>query len=225
MNIRALLLLALSSLLAGGCASIISDDESSTFIETVPVACECTLCGQNYFQTTLKTPGSIRLDSEHAPIAVNCRAEGYQDASMVLDTSSDGWVFGNIIFGGIIGGVVDACRGAGQKYPPKITIIMDPASFASAADRDEYFEARTATIRNSWNERIEKARGKCAKNDGACERRVAKMETQRDKELGELNVRRLAARIRTNQAPETNELVSEVRVPAVPAPPQTASAP
>jgi hypothetical protein len=49
--------------------------------------------------------------------------------------------FGNILFGGLIGVVVDAASGATHEYPPLVTITLVPELFASIAERDAFYEA------------------------------------------------------------------------------------
>ncbi len=45
--------------------------------------------------------------------------EGYQPYEITLTKKSNGWVWGNIIFGGLIGLVVDASTGAMYKLTPE----------------------------------------------------------------------------------------------------------
>lgn len=145
-----------------GCASIISDNDSTTYIETTPEEARCVLHGQD-FKRVMTTPNSINLPSEAAPITVACSAEGYLTETKKLDTSMDGWVLGNIIFGGIIGGIVDVARGAGSKYPTMISLILQPKEFASAEKRDMWFFAREAAINLKWDAAIVKEQRKCKK--------------------------------------------------------------
>jgi hypothetical protein len=54
--------------------------------------------------------------------------------------------FGNILFGGIIGIVVDAASGATAEYEPTITIRLTPSEFADAAARDRFFDEQRDTF-------------------------------------------------------------------------------
>mgnify|MGYP001010576331 FL=1 len=108
--------LALAAILAfglwgAGCASVVSKTDSTTYLETDPEKARCVLHGQD-FKRVVTTPDSIQLPSAAAPITVACEAEGYKTATAVLDTKSDGWIWGNILLGGVIGAVVDGARGA-----------------------------------------------------------------------------------------------------------------
>lgn len=178
-------------LLFSGCASIISDDDSTTYIETTPDCAVCTLHGQD-FKRQITTPDSIHLPSEAAPVTISCQAEGYRTTSQVMDTKMDGWIFGNIIFGGIIGAAVDAGRGAGQKFPPKFMVQLDPASFQTTTERDSYYKERADALANRYDQQIKKVenryRGK--NDDSKRERALAKLEKEKAEKLEALDQRR-----------------------------------
>lgn len=202
------------ALLSGGCASIISDDESTTYIETIPECAECTLHGQD-FKRKITTPDSIHLPSEAAPITISCKAEGYRTTSEVMDTKMDGWIFGNIIFGGIIGAVVDAGRGAGQKFPPKFTVQLDPVSFRTAQLRDEYYKERSDTLAARYDSLIRKAetRYKSDNDQSRLERAVAKLEKEKADKLDELERRRISSILIEQGPPPDGTETSEAPAP------------
>ena len=50
---------------------------------------------------------------------VQIKLDGFQPLEMVLERSVSGWVWGNILFGGIIGLIVDASTGAMYKLTPE----------------------------------------------------------------------------------------------------------
>ncbi|MCH8111383.1 MAG: hypothetical protein IH905_05430 [Proteobacteria bacterium] len=106
---------ALALAVLSGCASIVSDNESTVYVATEPEAARCELHGDD-FTRVINTPGSLVIPSVAAPVTVTCDAEDYRTTTGELDTSADGWMAGNIIFGllgGGIGLIVDAARGAG----------------------------------------------------------------------------------------------------------------
>jgi uncharacterized protein YceK len=188
--------LALTAL-TGGCASIVSDDDSTTYIETIPEKARCELHGQD-FTRVVNTPTSLSLPSNAAPITVACKTEGYRNTIKELDTSIDGWILGNLIFGGIIGVAIDAARGAGMKYPPRITIILEPESFPSAKARDDWFGIRRAEITKRFDEAVKSAKYSCDSQGPAtrdCSDDIEKIETLRAEELRKLEERRQRAGI------------------------------
>ena len=183
--------LSLAAPLIVGCASIVSDDDSTTYIETDPEKARCVLHGQD-FRRVVETPGSVTLNSEAAPITVACKADGYRETAEVLDTSMDGWILGNIIFGGVVGAVVDAARGAGQKFPPRFMVVLEPSTFSTGAERDDWYDRRRRLVMEKWKRVISQAEGQCPDDtvDDACEAQVKELQVKRDAELKQLEARR-----------------------------------
>jgi len=148
----------------------------------------------------LETPNSLTLPAVAAPIAVACSAEGYRTTTATLDTSAHGWGVGNALFGllgGPIGLIIDASRGAGQTCPPQFNIILDPASFATDADRDAWYDARRAEVEASWAQVIEEVQQSCGRNNArtSCQGSMAAVEKKRDEEIAAIEQRRDTASI------------------------------
>lgn len=202
MRIRSRLLICLlAPLLAGACASIVSDNESTTYIETDPQSARCVLHGQD-FERVVQTPESILLPANAAPITLACEAEGYRTTSAELDTKMDGWILGNVIFGGIVGIVIDAARGAGQKYPSKITVVLEPEQFPTAAKRDEWYDRQREATEEKWDKIISRLKAGCTSlNQRECDDNAGRARKQRDAELKELENRRLAAAVAATARP------------------------
>lgn len=199
-NIVLVAIMAMLLLFCASCASIVSSNESTTYIETFPDKAECELHGQD-FSRIVSTPNSIHLPAKSAPITIACKKEGYFTTSQALDTSMDGWIWGNLIFGGIIGGVVDLARGAGQKFPPKFSMILDPMTFNSNAERNEYYDKRAKAINDKWDEIIKKIEAGCIKKDDEnkmpstgqnidCIKKMEEAEKKRHEELAVIEKRR-----------------------------------
>lgn len=187
--------------LASGCASIVSTTDSTTYIETDPPKARCVLHGQD-FKRVLETPNSISLPSKAAPITIVCEAEGYKTTTAVLNTRMDGWIIGNIIFGGVIGAVVDGARGAGFKYPPQFSMVLEPEEFASVAARDAWYDTIVTDLKEKWVKEIKMRRAKCTNDDKTgCDSSVKAAEKLRDKELAILETRRAAAKLRGRLQP------------------------
>ncbi len=180
---------------ASGCASVVSKTDSTTYLETDPEKARCVLHGQD-FKRIVNTPDSIQLPSAAAPLTVACEAEGYKNTTAILDTKTDGWIWGNILLGGVIGAVVDGARGAGFKYPPKFTVLLEPEEFPTLAARDSWFDGQVAIAKTKWEQAIKKVRSNCDREEkSACDDSVAKVEKQRDEELAALEGRRAAAKV------------------------------
>src|SRR5215470_13863274 len=138
-------LAACVSVLVGlaGCATIVSGTDSTTSLNTTPQAAQCDLRGDK-FNAVVTTPASVTLPASAAPITVTCKASGYRPSTARLETSQDGWIMGNLLFGGVIGAIVDSTTGAGRKYPPQLTLFLEPEAFPSASERDKWYFDREA---------------------------------------------------------------------------------
>ena len=200
---RLIRLLALVVVVAlAGCASIVSDTDSTTYVETVPEKCKCTLHGQD-FKRVIYTPDSINLPSEAAPLTIMCEADNYQTASVIMDTKADGWIVGNILFGGIIGAVVDAGRGAGEKYPTKFTVQLDPVYFSSEKERDDYYILRKEITKEQFETKrksIERKYGNESQSS-ARKRNLDALSKEESEEMVRLETNRLHSVIGTPPPP------------------------
>ncbi|MBI1245990.1 MAG: hypothetical protein GC202_13385 [Alphaproteobacteria bacterium] len=177
------------------CASIVSGTESTTYLETKPVDARCRLHGQD-FTREVNTPASVPLPAKSSPVTVECNADGYQRATQELEASMDGWVFGNLIFGGIVGGVIDIARGAGKKFPPQIQVVMDPATFKTEAERDRHYDERVRVENEQWDRAIATVRGQCdSAGSTECQRRVTEAEDRRKAEVDKIEANRRSSRI------------------------------
>ncbi|WP_414439336.1 hypothetical protein [Burkholderia sp. 22PA0106] len=68
------------------------------------------------------TPGSVVVHRSMSRLQVSCTKPDATAASASTKSHLDGWIFGNIAIGGLIGLAVDLGTGAGFKYPRSITI-------------------------------------------------------------------------------------------------------
>lgn len=196
MHLKLLRSLAIASLsLMSACASIVSGTDSSTYVETKPVDARCRMHGQDFTREVV-TPTSVPLPAKASPITIECSADGYQRTIQQVDAEMDGWIFGNLIFGGIIGGVVDVARGAGKKFPPQIQVVLDPATFKSEAERDQYFNDRSRLENDKWDKVVTTIRGQCSPDAASdCQRRVEEVETKRRQNIDRVESNRRTSRI------------------------------
>ncbi|MFT8590855.1 MAG: hypothetical protein ABF746_06495 [Acetobacter orientalis] len=66
-------------------------------------------------------------------MTIGCLKEHYDFSNAQNTSDVNGWVFGNIGFGGLIGVVVDMATGAVRAYDHKTTVDMIPLSDKIAA--------------------------------------------------------------------------------------------
>jgi hypothetical protein len=108
--------------------------------------------------------------------------------------------FGNILFGGLVGVVVDASSGAMTKYEPQITIKLIPAEFATTEERDRFFDQRASQFAAEAAKVKERIRAKC---DGQeCERELKLADEEAAAGLARIQHQRETARINSHEATE-----------------------
>ena len=73
---------------------------------------------------TAITPASVMVQRSNKDLVVRCVKDGYSDgqANVVSDTKAN--MFGNIIFGGGVGAIIDHNNGSAYVYPNTVNITM-----------------------------------------------------------------------------------------------------
>lgn len=141
----ALALFAMS--LLSGCATLTTSSSQNVTVTTEPPGAACSFKRDGQVIGVVNpTPGSLSVSKSHTAIDVSCAKEGFLDATGAVGSRFQAMTFGNILFGGIIGIVVDAASGATAKYDPTITIRLIPSEFADAAARDRFFDEQRDTF-------------------------------------------------------------------------------
>lgn len=105
-----------------------------------------------------KTPFEIRLErkNEHS---VMIKLEGYQTYETRLTKKFNGWYLGNIIFGGIIGLIIDPITGAMYNLSPsEINAEMNKGT-AFKSNKNDIYIAVALNIDPTWKKvgQLEKA--------------------------------------------------------------------
>ena len=81
---------------------------------------------------------------------VKIELDGYQPYETNLTRSTSGWVWGNIVFGGLIGLVVDASAGGMYKLTPDQIDSELRSAHAEALSNDGLFIAVVLKADPSW---------------------------------------------------------------------------
>jgi hypothetical protein len=116
-------------LLLSGCATITKDANQSVQIETYskdnqPVAGVKCVAQNDRGQWNTSAPGSVSVHRSSQNLLVNCEKEGEQPGKGTVVSRVNGGMFGNIVFGGGIGAIIDHNKGTAYTYPSWIRIIM-----------------------------------------------------------------------------------------------------
>ena len=112
-----------------GCASITGTTNQNVSIQTLQASgaevadakCELTNAKGKWFVTT---PGSVGITRSNDDMQVICKKEGQEPGRAVVVSATKGSMFGNIIFGGGIGAVIDHNSGAAYEYPGFFQVMM-----------------------------------------------------------------------------------------------------
>ncbi|MBZ4210222.1 MAG: hypothetical protein LAD29_03760 [Rhodoferax sp.] len=115
-----------------GCASIVSGQNQSLSVETLHAgkplsgaSCKLDNDKGSWFVTT---PGSVTVRRSGDALNLRCEKEGMEPGVAAVQSATKGMAFGNILFGGFIGGAVDISSGAAYDYPVLITVPMGSAA-------------------------------------------------------------------------------------------------
>lgn len=109
------------TLLVIGCASIIHGTRQNISVSSVPTGAKVIVKGVHM----ATTPAVIALKRNESNIILRFEKEGYEPVEVALNRSVDGWIAGNIIFGGLIGLAVDFISGGAYKLSPsEINAVM-----------------------------------------------------------------------------------------------------
>ncbi len=104
-----------STFLLSSCASIISGTKQTINFTSNPADAIVYVNDINIG----KTPLDAKLVRGGKDQKVKIVLEGYKTYEMTLTSKTNGWVWGNILFGGIIGLIIDVADGAIYKLTPE----------------------------------------------------------------------------------------------------------
>jgi len=108
-----LIVIAAFSISFTSCATIISGRMQQIPVMSNPSGATVTM--GNIKQ---KTPAALILDRKMTAYELLIEKDGYEPITIVLKKGVNGWVFGNLIFGGWIGIIVDIVSGSASAFKP-----------------------------------------------------------------------------------------------------------
>lgn len=132
MNVRPIsstLLIIMVMVITSGCASITGTTIQSISVSTRSQdlkevsgsACELTNSKGKWFVTS---PGSVTVTRSNDDMQVLCNKQGLEPGRASVVSATKGAMFGNILFGGGIGAIIDHSSGAAYEYPAFIQVVM-----------------------------------------------------------------------------------------------------
>lgn len=101
------------TILVGGCASIVTGTDQELTFNTEPSGATVSVDGE----VLGKTPLTVAIKRGKNK-SFTFQKEGYKEHTSQLSTSTNPWVLGNVIFGGLIGSTTDGATGAINEFQP-----------------------------------------------------------------------------------------------------------
>lgn len=124
------LVLAIAAVAAlSGCASVVNDSTHPMKVETLTSdgkafsGAECKL-GNDYGSITVKSGDTAQVRRSSKDMDITCVASNQVDAKGRAISRANGGMFGNIIFGGGIGAIIDHNKGTAYTYPTWIQLVF-----------------------------------------------------------------------------------------------------
>ena len=143
-----LFLLILSSFLLFSCGTIMHGSSQEVAISSNPSDAQVTIDG-NVIGNTPLTKSLSRKDKHSVKIDL----EGYHTYETTILRKTSGWVWGNIVFGGLIGLAVDAISGGIYKLSPEQmqAELREGGTVAKVSDNgDNLMIVVTLTPKEQW---------------------------------------------------------------------------
>jgi len=182
---------------SGACATMVNGTTQDLYVETQPEGASCKIDRQGATVGTVNpTPGKATIPRHKDNVVVSCSHDGFEQSNDVLAPSFSGATFGNLLFGGIVGAIIDSSSGANNKYPEKVTVILTPAAFPSEAARDLYFDGVRSRLSTAADAEVKRLDSTCNSNmRDLCRTEAKQVIEARDKALADLERKRLAAKV------------------------------
>jgi hypothetical protein len=128
------------------CASIMHGSNQDIGISSSPTGAKVTVDNQ----ATGVTPYVAKLSRKDTHI-VHIVADGYAPADLTLTRSVSGWVWGNIVFGGVIGLAVDAISGGLYNLTPaQLTATLAKQSAQIAPVKNGVYVVLVQRVDSAW---------------------------------------------------------------------------
>jgi len=146
MHRTTLVALIVSVLALSACASIMHGTSQDVGISSTPTSAFVTVDNAANGQT----PFVAKLSRKDNHV-IHITADGYAPADLTLTHSTSGWVWGNLLFGGIIGLAVDAITGGLYKLTPEqLNATLAKQSASVAPTKDGFYVVLVPAAEQGW---------------------------------------------------------------------------
>ena len=137
MKIRTLLFLAVaaSATFIASCSTIINGSKQDVYVKATPMDAKIYIDGE--LSGTGATTVKLKRGKEHV---VEVKLEGYRTAKVTTDKSITGWFWGNLICGGVLGGVIDLVTGSAYDVDPDhIAVTLESGTGSIDVPTNKHF--------------------------------------------------------------------------------------
>ena len=112
---------------SGGCSTITQSENQPLSLtatyENKPVEASCQLKNDKG-SWDARAPANVAVRKSNEDLEVTCKRDGMPDGILKAISRAAGSMFGNIIFGGGIGAIIDHSKGTGYNYPDQLPVKM-----------------------------------------------------------------------------------------------------
>jgi hypothetical protein len=128
--------------LSTGCAAIVGGGSNQALsIEATPSAARYTIRSSSGIEMSAgSVPASVRLPRKNE-YQVDISLAGYEPRTVAITRGTNGWIWGNLVIGWIVGFIIDFATGAAYKLEPAFVNVTleraDDQTFALVDILDE----------------------------------------------------------------------------------------
>lgn len=121
------------TIVCAGCATAINGANENIKIESIPPGANVSIDDINRGETPLE------IELARGKLHRICfKKDGYVEATVLTTNTLNGWIFGNILFGGLIGIAVDISSGAAKNIEPNPVIgTLIPVSTSRPVEKNK----------------------------------------------------------------------------------------
>lgn len=137
-----LVLLGVLVTLATGCAAIVGGGSNQALsLEATPSAARYTIRSSSGIEMSAgSVPASVRLPRKNE-YQVDISLAGYEPRTVAITRGTNGWIWGNLVIGWVLGFIIDFATGAAYKLEPAFVNVTleraDDQAFALVQILDE----------------------------------------------------------------------------------------
>ena len=113
----------------GGCATIVTGTSQNVTVTSSPTGAKCDVAREGGQIQTGTTPMTFSVSKSRHDLTITCMNDVGGKGNATSKSGAEPWIFGNLLFGGIPGLVIDLVSGGIVKYdtPVTVNIVSPPA--------------------------------------------------------------------------------------------------